>query len=462
MKIKLILFSLAIYGNLLAQSASDGENYFNSKQYQKARVVYESLLSRRPNDALYNYRLARCYYELKDANASIKYFEKSGKRYSLKDLYLGELYYETYQFDKSIIAYQTYIASLKDDDKQILELESKIKLAEKASKLMNRVEDIAIVDSVVVNKSEFLKFYKYSSELGSLVQETSKQEGKPRTDLITYTTQRQARKYYSELVNGQLDIFTSFKLLDEWSNIVPISNVINTAANENYPFLLLDGVTLYFASDGEKSLGGYDIFITRFMSATNSFLNPENIGMPFNSPFNDYMMVIDEQRKLGWFATDRYQPEGKVIIYTFVPTEIKKYIKSEDADFVRNVARLKTYRKEKKTTQSTVSKVPTEDTTQNLNFAINDTVVYANIAEFKSEDAIKLWNELKVIQTEFNEKSVFLINSREKYNTATEEEQKEIAKSIIQLEMKQIELNKLIQTKTVDIRNAENIFLKSR
>lgn len=462
MKIKLILFSLVICGNLLAQSASDGEKYFNSKQYQKARVVYESLLSRRPNDALYNYRLARCYYELKDSNAALKYFEKSGKRYSLKDLYLGELYYETYQFVKSILAYQTYIASLKDDDKQILELESKIKLAEKASKLMNRVEDIAIVDSAVVNKSEFLKFYKFSSELGSVVQETSKEKGYPNVDLITYTTQRQARKYYSELVNGQLDIFTSFKLLDEWSKVVPISNVINTVANENYPFLLLDGVTLYFASDGEKSLGGYDIFITRFMSATNSFLNPENIGMPFNSPFNDYMMVIDEQRKLGWFATDRYQQEGKVIIYTFVPTEIKKYIKSEDADFVRNAARLKSYRKAKKTTQSTVSTVSKEDTTKNLNFAINDTVIYANIADFKSEEAIKIWNELRVIQAELNEKSDFLIDTRKKYNTATEEEQKEISKSIIQIEMKEIELKKLIQTKTVEIRNAENIFLKSK
>ena len=33
--------------------------------------------------------------------------------------------------------------------------------------------------------------------------------------------------------------------------------------------------------------------------------------MPFNSPYNDYMYVIDEYNNLGWFASDRYQPEGK-------------------------------------------------------------------------------------------------------------------------------------------------------
>jgi len=120
-----------------------------------------------------------------------------------------------------------------------------------------------------------------------------------------------------------MDIFSSFKLLDNWSLPVSVSNVINTDANENYPFLMLDGVTLYFASDGENSIGGYDIFITKYASGSQDFLVPENIGMPFNSPANDYMMVIDEQQRIGWFATDRNQPAGKVMIYKFIPNETK-------------------------------------------------------------------------------------------------------------------------------------------
>ncbi|MFR3186749.1 MAG: hypothetical protein ACLTOV_01045 [Phocaeicola sp.] len=43
------------------------------------------------------------------------------------------------------------------------------------------------------------------------------------------------------------------------------------------------------------------------------------MGMPFNSPYNDYMYALDDFNNLGWFATDRFQPEGKVCIYVFAP-----------------------------------------------------------------------------------------------------------------------------------------------
>lgn len=88
----------------------------------------------------------------------------------------------------------------------------------------------------------------------------------------------------------------------------------------NYPFMMPDGTTFYFAATGEESIGGYDIFVTRFDSESGSFLKAENIGMPFNSTANDYMYAIDEFNDIGWFATDRSQPEGKVCIYIFIPS----------------------------------------------------------------------------------------------------------------------------------------------
>ena len=83
----------------MAQSASEAESLFNSKQYAKAKTMYEALLKKKPNDALNNYRLARCCYELNQYEDAVKYFERSGNRYTLKDLYLGEAYFHTYRFD---------------------------------------------------------------------------------------------------------------------------------------------------------------------------------------------------------------------------------------------------------------------------------------------------------------------------------------------------------------------------
>ena len=85
--------------------------------------------------------------------------------------------------------------------------------------------------------------------------------------------------------------------------------------------MLPDGVTLYFANDGENSLGGYDIFISRFNG--QNFLQPQNIGMPYNSPFDDYLLAIDELTGAGWWATDRNQLGDRITIYRFIPRELR-------------------------------------------------------------------------------------------------------------------------------------------
>lgn len=85
-------------------------------------------------------------------------------------------------------------------------------------------------------------------------------------------------------------------------------------------------------------MSGYDIFVTRYNTNTDTYLVPENVGMPFNSPYNDYMYVIDEYNNLGWFASDRFQPEGKICIYVFIPNTSKQtynYEAMEQQEIIR-------------------------------------------------------------------------------------------------------------------------------
>lgn len=44
------------------------------------------------------------------------------------------------------------------------------------------------------------------------------------------------------------------------------------------------------------------------------------------------MYVIDEFNNLGWFASDRYQPEGKVCVYVFIPASSKQVYNYESMD----------------------------------------------------------------------------------------------------------------------------------
>ena len=139
-----------------AQSADKAQKLFFDQQYEEARDQYRALLRRSPKSALYNYRYARCCYELGDESTAIRYFEAAGDRYPLRDFYLGELYFDAYEFDRAIEAYAQYLPSLDEDDERIPALRKKMARAELAARFLARVEDIAVMDSMVVPKDDFL------------------------------------------------------------------------------------------------------------------------------------------------------------------------------------------------------------------------------------------------------------------------------------------------------------------
>ncbi|MDE6854084.1 MAG: hypothetical protein K2J38_03410, partial [Muribaculaceae bacterium] len=117
---------------------------------------------------------------------------------------------------------------------------------------------------------------------------------------------------------------------------------LGDGGNTLFPFLMTDGTTLYFSADGEGSLGGYDIFMTRRNDASDDgkeFYAPQNMGMPYNSPYNDYLMAIDETSGLGWWATDRNAEPGKVTVYVFIPSQVRVNA-DPDTDDVKALARV--------------------------------------------------------------------------------------------------------------------------
>lgn len=462
--IVLYIISLFVCLSGFAQRAEDAQAFFENEQYAEAAKIYSALLKQNPRNDLYNYRYAHCCYKLGNVEPAIKHFELSGTRYSTKNFYLGELYSYTYEFNKSIEAYKNYLTTLLADDEHKQYVEKKIKQSEFAARLLLRVEDIAVIDSMTVDKEDFLSYYRFSSELGSLKQERIWLDSGRAEDKITYLTQRQDRKYFSDSKDGRMDIFTSYRLLDDWSAPSPFSDVINSEANENYPFLLLDGVTMYFAADGENTIGGYDIFITKYVPASNAYLTPENIGMPFNSPFNDYMMVVDEINGTGWFATDRYQTEDKVTIYFFVPNEAKRILQSDNAEDIRLAAQLKTFRKtEIPETTKAVRHAEANNSNKGFKFIVTNNLTYTSLNDFQSEAALKAWEELNNLTIQLENMKEQLNTSRQNYEKAkTESERAVIIPKILTLEREIQEQDELILQKTITVRNEEIKFLQGK
>ncbi len=114
---------------------------------------------------------------------------------------------------------------------------------------------------------------------------------------------------------GGFDIWVSSYVAGEWSDPVNAGDAINTESNEAFPFIHADG-TLFFASDRSGGVGGLDMYFAKAINK-KGFSEAKNIGKPFNSENDDFGLILDLNRKNGYFTSARAGGKGMDDIYGF-------------------------------------------------------------------------------------------------------------------------------------------------
>ena len=123
---------------------------------------------------------------------------------------------------------------------------------------------------------------------------------------------------------GGSDIYMA-KLLPSggWGTAENIGDVVNTQYDEDYPYLAPDGKTLYFASIGHNSMGGYDIFKTTWNKAENTFSEPVNIGYPVNNPEDNTTISFTGSGRYAYISALRKDTYGNLDIYRVIFNDVK-------------------------------------------------------------------------------------------------------------------------------------------
>lgn len=295
--------------------------------------------------------------------------------------------------------------------------------------MLESTQRVFIIDSMVVEKENFINEIPLPPESGTLTTYDQFFGTQGHNDSYVFVNEFGNKAYYSlNDKDGRSQLFTMDRLGSKWSKAVKLEGIAG-GTSPNYPFMMADGTTFYFAQKGEGSVGGYDIFVTRYDSDTGEFLRPNNIGLPFNSKGNDYFYMESELDSLGWFVTDRNQEEGMVCIYTFVPsknrtnidlsemseTQVKRYANIHNirdtwpSEEQRNKA-LK--RVEKMKARSASARSHHGDGNA---FVINDQRAYSSASEFRSSEARELYNKLLQMRQQAERNAQQLEAWRENY-----------------------------------------------
>ena len=167
-------------------------------------------------------------------------------------------------------------------------LESYLDFANMGQNMLTSTEKVVFIDSVVIDKNRFLEVYKMSEESGDidLFKNVFKNQSASSEveNSFTYIPQLRDKVYFSNVVDSAMYIFTRDRLDETWSDPIQAEGLEDFGYDQISPFVLNDGTTMYFAAKGEQSLGGYDIFLTRYSTDNGKFLRPENVGMPSIRP----------------------------------------------------------------------------------------------------------------------------------------------------------------------------------
>ena len=331
-------------------------------------------------------------------------------------------------------------------------------------------QQILIIDSIVVDKDQILPHLRLSSETGSLM--TTRDFSGKSVSGYAFVNEMGNKAYFSQPDDSlRQQLFTSDLLAGEWSSPQPIKGINDGIIEASYPFMLTDGLTFYFAGKGEESIGGYDIFLTRYDSRSGSFFKPENIGMPFNSEANDYLFAMDELNRIGYFISDRRQPEDKVCIYIFVPSDSRKtydpsyYTEQPIRDFadITQIADTWGNGAERKAALARLKAInnvkPTATKKQNnssVSMVINDALTYSDVKDFRSAKAASLYEQLVTARGRLTILETELAKDRDYFPKASAAERQTLRQEILQMEDETQQLYQRIPSLEMQIRNEEN------
>lgn len=115
---------------------------------------------------------------------------------------------------------------------------------------------------------------------------------------------------------GGMDIYVSYRVGESWSEPVNLGAGVNSTGNEAFPFIHADN-SLYYASTGlAGGQGGFDLYYV-IPEENSQWTKPVNMGIPFNTPGDDFGLIVDLNKINGYYSTNGNGGAGADEVFSF-------------------------------------------------------------------------------------------------------------------------------------------------
>lgn len=115
---------------------------------------------------------------------------------------------------------------------------------------------------------------------------------------------------------GGFDIYVVKRLPNgEWGLPKNIGAPVNTSGDEKFPFWAESEGMMYFSSNGHAGLGGLDLFKSQYNLSNHSWSKPQNLGYPLNTVYDDHSICFAENKRYAYVSQLRNNGFGDLDIY---------------------------------------------------------------------------------------------------------------------------------------------------
>lgn len=326
-------------GSIQAQQTEEeikekANRLFDQEQYVEATSLFLRLISLHPEDVSYNYKYGTCLLfnsddQKKDALRYLSFAIKSNSVDPRAYYFRGRAFHLNYQFKEAKWMYQAYEKKRSPEDIKF-DVTHEIEMCDNGKSLLSTFTDIIVSEKKQIDETKFFRLYHDMESIGGKILVTERFQSKMdkklgHVPIVHFPKDAKAVYYasYGEKGDTGLDIYIRKKLPDgSWGKPFPLPGEVNTPYDDNFPYLHPSGRYLYFSSKGHNSMGGYDVFMSRYDTASNGFVRTENVDFAICSPDDDLFYVVDADFQNAYFASSRQSEQGKVHVYRVKVTRI--------------------------------------------------------------------------------------------------------------------------------------------
>ena len=309
------------------QLAKEANEHFVSGDFLKAYPLYSQLVSLYPQNVDYSYRFGACaIYSDPDKSKAIKFLTSATKRNVTDPMawyYLGKAFHLNYQFKDAVKAYETFV--IKADPKVVekLNAQREIETCIYGSNLLANIKDLVVLNKVEADRENFFRYMDLDGIGGKILtvpaELQSKLDQKAGAPGVIHYPGNSTTIYFSSYgkdgTTGK-DIYKAQILPDgKFSEPQKVRGDVNTKYDEDFCFLHSDGKTLYFASKGHNSMGGYDIFKSVMDPKSGNFGPAINLDFAINTPDDDIFYIADSLNQKAYFASGRSSDQKHLHVY---------------------------------------------------------------------------------------------------------------------------------------------------